>query len=62
METPLDKIPERIKHYLLDFKDQHYNIFVSWYYKVALRDLTLAELADMLEKVANWDMIEVQKL
>lgn len=61
-KTDIKKIPLRVRYYLLDFKDQHYNTFYDWYKKEALRDLTLTELNDMLEKVSHYDMIEISNI
>jgi|WetSurMetagenome_2_1015567.scaffolds.fasta_scaffold1261116_1 hypothetical protein len=58
-EDNLNIIPSRVKHYLLDFKDMHYNQFYDWYKKESLKSLTLVELADMLEKVSIYDTIEI---
>ena len=58
-ENILNRIPSRVKYYLLDFKDTHYNLFYDWYKKEALKELTLVELADMLEKVSIYDAIEI---
>ena len=52
-------IPSRVKYYLLDFKDTYYQRFYERYKKVAVKDLTLKELADMLEWVSNCDEIKI---
>lgn len=61
-KTDLEKIPARVKYYLLDFKDKYYNTFYDWYKKDRLHDLTFAELSDMLEKVSHYDMIEISQI
>lgn len=51
----IDTIPSRVKYYLLDFKDTHYQRFWLMFNKEALKDLTLEELTELLEYVAKYD-------
>ena len=53
--TPLNQIPSRVKYYLLDFKDTHYNRFYALFNKGALRDLTLKELSDFFDYAVRYD-------
>ena len=39
-----DKMPDRIKYYLLDWKDRNINTFIRKYGKVGLKDLTEDQL------------------
>lgn len=57
--NPLQSIPPRVKYYLLDFKDCHYNDFYDRYHKEALKDLTFEELSDFLKYVSEIDCVTV---
>lgn len=43
-KTALDKIPSRIRYYLLEWKDKNMNDFINKYDELRLRDLTEDQL------------------
>jgi len=43
-ETVLDKIPSRIKYYLLDWKDKNMSEYINKYGELRLHDLTAGQI------------------
>ncbi len=53
-KTELDKIPSRIKYYLLEWKDQNMEEYVEMY-GARLHDLTNTQLKELFDYATNKD-------
>ena len=53
-KTELDKIPSRIKYYLLEWKDQNMEEYVEMY-GVRLHNLTNTQLKELFDYATNKD-------
>ena len=45
----LNKIPSRVKYYLLDWKDSNMEDYIRMYGEVRLRDLTINDLRNLFK-------------
>jgi hypothetical protein len=57
-KTNLQKLPSRIKYYLLEWKDNNMNEYIKKYGKVRLNDLTLEQLHDLFSYASTKDSNE----
>ncbi|MFW6246824.1 MAG: hypothetical protein ACOC22_01465 [bacterium] len=48
-DTVLNKIPSRVKYYLLDWKDNNMEEYIRMYGLVSLRDLTVNDLRNLFK-------------
>lgn len=55
MESPLDKLPSRIKYYLLDWKDHNMDEYLKAYGQKSLRDLPADKLSVLFKYVTSLD-------
>ena len=55
----LDKIPSRIKYYLLDYKDNNMNDYLSAYGTKRLHDLSLNEIYDFFKYATQKDFNKI---
>lgn len=55
MKTDLDKIPSRIKYYLLDWKDRNLDEYIYSYGEKKLNQFTTKELYDLFKYASEKD-------
>tara|TARA_R110002167_G_scaffold50440_1_gene146736 strand:- start:95 stop:310 length:216 start_codon:yes stop_codon:yes gene_type:complete len=53
--TPFMELPERIKYYLLDYKDEFNTQIKEQYDKISLRDFTKKELKELWKDAIGSD-------
>jgi hypothetical protein len=61
-KTNLQKLPSRIKHYLLEWKDNNIVEYLRKYGEVRLNDLTLDQLHDLFSYATTKDCSELARL
>lgn len=54
-KTNLDKLPNRVKHYLLEWKDEHMEEYLRKYETLRLHDLTINQLHGLFLHASNKD-------
>jgi len=54
--TAFDDLPERVRYYLLDYRDDHRHDFYLKYKTIALRDLTAAQLKNYFRFITAIDL------
>lgn len=54
-KTPLEKLPARIKYYLLEWKDVHMNEYISMYGETKMNELNKTQLKDLFLHASNKD-------
>ena len=54
--TNLEKLPSRVKYYLLEYKDRNMEDYLSQYGTKRLNDLTLAELKEYFKLATTKDL------
>ena len=55
MESTLDKLPSRIKYYLLDWKDKNMDEYLKAYGEISLNDLPADKLSVLFKYVTSLD-------
>lgn len=60
-KTNLERLPSRIKYYLLEWKDKHMNDYLSRYGEVRLNDLSFNQLRDFFNYATTKDQDIMKK-
>jgi len=55
MEKAIDFVPDRVRYYLLDWKDRNMKAFKEMTGKESLRELNRRQIKDLFNKVASRD-------
>lgn len=61
-ESSLDKIPSRVKYYLLDWKDTHMDEYLKQYNSRRLRDLNEYELHELFSYATTQDSAALSRI
>lgn len=60
--SPFDKLPDRIKYYLLDFKDNEHEYVYKKYGKCNLDEFKAHELSELYEEAVKYDRILLHRI
>ena len=61
-KTNLQKLPDRIKYYLLDWKDKNLNEYLKIYGEIRLNEMSLKQLHDLFSYTTTKDNALFNKL